>query len=110
AVEHQQRYAQQFEVKPPSAELFSRDPVAYAQQLETYQNISAKREAAQRDAEKYRAEQVQIQQARQQHEAEAFHQRLQAEVPEVFDPSTGQDVLKELTAIADWAESSGFFD
>src|SRR5206468_1898983 len=28
-------------------------------------------------------------------------QRLQAEVPEVFDPSTGQEVLKELTATAE---------
>lgn len=101
AVEHLQRYAQQFEVKPPSAELFSRDPVAYAQQLEAYQNITAQREQAQRDAEKFRAEQTQIQQARAAHEAEMFHQRLQAEVPEVFDPATGQDVLKELTATAE---------
>ena len=101
AAQHLQRYAQQFEVKPPSAELFQRDPVAYAQQLEAYQNISAQREKAQRDAEKYRAEQAQIQQARQQHEAEAFHQQLQAEVPEVFDPSTGQEVLKQLTATAE---------
>jgi len=101
AIERLQQYEKQFEVKPPSAELFSRDPVAYAQQLEAYQNISAQREQAQRDAERMRAEQAQIQQARQTHEAEAFHQRLQAEVPEVFDPATGQDVLKELTATAE---------
>ena len=101
AVEHLQRYAQQFEVKPPSAELFQRDPVAYAQQLEVYQNATAQREAAQRDAEKFRAEQAQIQQARAAHEAQAFHQQLQAEVPEAFDPSTGQEVLKELAATAE---------
>jgi len=101
AAERLQFYAKQFEVRPPSAELFSRDPVAYAQQLEAYQNITAQREQAQRDAERFRAEQAQVQQARQAHEAEAFHQRLQAEVPEVFDPATGQDVLKELTATAE---------
>lgn len=101
AVEHLQRYAQQFEVRPPSAELFQRDPVAYAQQLEAYQNITAQREQAQRDAERFRAEQAQLEQARKQHEAEAFHQRLRDEVPEVFDPTTGQDVLKELTATAE---------
>lgn len=101
AVQHLQRYAQQFEVRPPSAELFAQDPVAYARQLEAYQNSHAQREQAQRDAERFRAEQQQIQQARQQHEAEAFHQRLQAEVPEVFDPATGQEVLKELTATAE---------
>jgi hypothetical protein len=101
AVEHLQRYAKQFEVKPPSAELFQRDPVAYAQQLEAYQTITAQREQAQRDAEKFRAEQASIQSARQQHEAEQFHQQLQAEMPEVFDPSTGQSLLKELTATAE---------
>lgn len=101
AVQQLQRYAQQLEVKPPSAELFQRDPVAYAQQLEAYQNITAQREQAQRDAERFSAEQAQLQQVRQQHEAQAFHQQLQAEVPEVFDPSTGQEVLKQLTATAE---------
>ena len=101
AVQHLQRYAQQFEVKPPSAELFQRDPVAYAQQLEAYQNITAQREQAQRDAERFAAEQAQLQSARQQHEAELFHQQLQTEMPEVFDPSTGQELLGKLTATAE---------
>ena len=100
-VQYLQRYVQQFDLKPPSAELFQQNPVAYAQQLEAYQNSLAQRETAQRDAEKYRAEQAQLQAARKQHEAEAFHQQLQAELPEVFDPSTGQEVLKELTATAE---------
>jgi hypothetical protein len=101
AIETLQRYEKQFEVQPPNPDLIVTDPVAYAQQMRAYQNIAAQREQAQRDAERLRTEQAQIQQARQAHEAEAFHQRLQAEVPEVFDPATGQDVLKELTATAE---------
>lgn len=110
AVQHLQRYAQQFEVKPPSAELMNPqsphyNPVAYAQQLEVVQNITAQREQAQRDAEKFAAEQAQFQTVRQQHEAELFHQQLSTELPEIFDPTTGQELLKTLTATA---QSLGF--
>jgi thioesterase domain-containing protein len=60
AAEQLQAYAQQFEVKPPSAALFTQNPEAYAQQLEAYQYYTAQRESAQRDADKARAEQAQI--------------------------------------------------
>jgi hypothetical protein len=48
-------------MKPPSAALLRSDPDGYAQQLEAYQYYTAQRESAQRDADKARAEQAQIQ-------------------------------------------------
>jgi hypothetical protein len=101
AAEQLQRYAEMFEVKPPSAALLRQDPDAYAQQLESYQYYTAQRESAQRDADKARAEQTQLSQARAQHEAEAFRQQLEAELPEIFDPATGQQLAQELNATAE---------
>jgi hypothetical protein len=77
------------------------DPDAYANQLEAYQYYTAQREQAQRDADKARADQAQIQAARAQHEAEQFRQRLEAELPEIFDPATGQKLAQELNATAE---------
>jgi hypothetical protein len=96
-----QKYAQQFETKPPSAELFRTNPEAYAQQLEAHQYYTAQREQAQREAEAARAEQAQLQQAREAQEAQEFHQRLAAELPEAFDPENGQKFLQELAATAE---------
>ena len=87
AVEHLEHYAKQFEVRPPNAALLRTDPDAYAQQLEAYQHYSAQREQAQREAQQARAEHEQYLAALQQHEAQQFRQRLQAELPEVFDAS-----------------------
>ena len=101
AAEQLQRYAEMFEAKPPSAELFRLNPEAYAQQLEAYQYQTAQREQAQRDAEKARAEQAQLSEARQAHEAEMFRQRLQAEMPELLDPATGHELAKQLGATAE---------
>lgn len=101
AAEQLQRYAEMFDVRPPSAALFQADPVAYAQQLEAYQHNLAQREQAQRDAEAARAEQAQLSAAREQHEAELFHQRLEAELPELLDPANGQSLAKELNATAE---------
>jgi hypothetical protein len=101
AAETLQNYAKQFEVQPPSAALFTQNPEAYAQQLEAYQYYTAQREAAQRDAEKARAEQAQIQAARAEHEATMFRQQLEAEMPEIFDQASGQDLVKELNATAE---------
>ena len=101
AAEQLQHYAQQFEVRPPSAELFRLNPEAYAQQLEAYQTSQAQREAAQQDYQKAVAEQAQIQAAREQHEAELFRQRLEAELPEAFDPANGQKLLQEISATAE---------
>jgi hypothetical protein len=101
AAEQLQRYADMFEVKPPSAELFRLDPQAYASQLEAYQFNTAQREQAQRDADKARAEQAQLSEARSAHEAEQFRQRLALELPEIFDPSTGQQLAQELNATAE---------
>lgn len=105
AAEQLQRYAQMFEVKPPSAELFRQNPEAYAQQLEAFQFYSAQREQAQRDADKARDEQAQIQAAREAHEAQVFRQRLEAELPEALDPVSGQKLLQEIAATA---ETLGF--
>lgn len=101
AIELLQQYAKQFEVQPPSADLFRANPEAYAQQLEVYQHYTAQREKAQRDAEAARADQAKIQAAREAHEAEVFHQRLQAELPELLDPENGQKLAKELNATAE---------
>lgn len=101
AAEQLQNYARQFEISPPSAELFRTNPEAYAQQLEAYQYYTAQREKAQRDADAARGEQAQVQAAREAHEAEVFRQRLEAELPEAFDPSTGQQLLQGLAATAE---------
>ena len=105
AVEQLQHYAKQFEVAPPSASLLRSNPDAYAQQLEAYQYYSAQREQAQRDADKARDEQAQVQAAREAHEAEIFRQRLEAELPEALDPVHGQKLLQEIAATA---ETLGF--
>lgn len=99
-VEHLQRYAQQFEINPPDARLYAADPQAYAQQLETYQYAQAQRLQAQRDADTAKAEQAQYQSELQQHEAQAFRQQLEAEIPEAFDPANGQKFIEGLAATA----------
>ncbi len=99
AAERLAHYAQQFEVRPPDAALFRANPEAYAQQLEQYQYMTAQREQAQREADKARAEQGQYQAALQQHEAEQFRQRLEAELPEAFGES-GPKFIGELAATA----------
>ena len=95
------KYARQFEVQPPSAELFRSNPEAYANQLEAYQYYSAQREQAQRDSDKAQAEAHQYQTAREQHERQEFRQRLEAELPEAFDPAHGQTFLQGLAATAE---------
>lgn len=99
AVEQLSRYAQQFEVRPPDANLFRSNPEAYAQQLEAYQYANAQREQAQRDAERATAERDQYNAALQQHEAQAFRQRLETELPEAFGEG-GQKFISELAATA----------
>lgn len=101
-VEHLTSYAKQFEVRPPDAALFRANPDAYAQQLETYQYATAQREQAQREAEQARGEQAQYQAELQQHEAVAFRQRLQSELPEAFEESgqTNQAFIDTLAATA----------
>jgi hypothetical protein len=81
--------------------LFTQNPEAYAQQLEAYQYYTAQREAAQRDADKARGEQAQIQQQRAELQAERFQQQLAAELPEILDPESGQQLVKELNATAE---------
>ena len=92
AVQHLTQYARQFEVQPPDPALITQNPEAYAQQLSTYQYAQAQREQAQSDAEKAAAERDQYQAALREQEAKVFHQRLQAELPEVFDASGQQNV------------------
>ena len=101
-VEHLTQYAKQFEVRPPAAALLRQDPEAYAQQLETYQYATAQREQAQREAEQAKAEQAQYQAELQQHEAIAFRQRLEAELPEAFQEGgqTNQAFIDTLAATA----------
>lgn len=97
--EQLERYAQQLTVAPPDARLYAVDPQRYAEQLEQYQHFTAQREQAQREAEQARAVEAQYQQALEAQEREAFHQRLQAEVPELLDPATGPKLKSELEAI-----------
>jgi hypothetical protein len=106
AAERLQSYAKQFEVKAPDAVLMDPqsqyyNPAAYAQQLQHYQHSTAQREQAQRDAETARSEQAQIQAARAEHEAQAFRQQLEAELPELLDPENGQTLARELNATAE---------
>lgn len=100
AVEQLTHYAKQFEVRPPDAALYRQNPEAYAQQLEAYQYANAQREQAQRDASQATAERDQYNAAIQQHEAQAFRQRLEAELPEAFGES-GQKFIGELAATAE---------
>ena len=100
AVEQLTHYAKQFEVRPPDAALFRQNPEAYAQQLEAYQYANAQREQAQRDASQAIAERDQYNAALQQHEAQAFRQRLEAELPEAFGES-GPKFIGELAATAE---------
>jgi hypothetical protein len=107
AVQHLTQYAKQFEIAPPDPSLIATDPQAYAQQLSTYQYAQAQREQAQRDADKAAAERDQYQAALQQHEAQQFHQRLQAELPEAFE-SSGQTNRGFIDTLAATAEVLGY--
>jgi hypothetical protein len=109
AVQHLEHYAKQFEVRPPDAALFRQNPEAYAQQLETYQYATAQREQAQREADKARAEHEQYQSALQQHEAQEFRQRLQAELPEAYLPD-GQNNVEFISTLAATAKVLGYDD
>ena len=100
AVEQLNHYAQMLEVRPPDARLFAQDPAAYAQQLEIYETAKAQRENAQRKAAQAQAEREQYQAELQKQEAATFHQRLQTELPEAFDPTSGQQFINELAATA----------
>jgi hypothetical protein len=102
-----QNYAKQFEmqiVEPDIALAMSDNPAdraLYVQQDRMNKQILAQREQAQRDAETARAEQAQIQAARAEHEATMFRQQLEAELPEIFDQASGQELVKELNATAE---------
>ena len=109
AVEQLTQYAKMFEVRPPDAALFRSNPEAYAQQLETYQYATAQREQAQRQAEEAKAEQAQYQSVLQQHEAQAFRQRLEAELPEAFQEG-GQTNKAFIDSLAATAEALGYDD
>lgn len=107
AVQHLTQYAKQFEVQPPDPRLITQNPEAYAQQLATYQYAQAQREQAQRDAEKAAAERDEYKAALQQHEAQQFHQRLKAELPEAYDAS-GQLNQGFIDTLAATAEALGY--
>lgn len=100
AVERLNHYAEQLQVRPPDARLFQTDPAAYAQQLEVYQYAQAQREQAQHEAQKAQAEREQYLAELQKQEAATFHQRLQTELPEAYDPVNGQSFINELAATA----------
>lgn len=99
AAEQLGQYAKMLEIRPPDARLFSENPAAYAQQLETYQFAEAQRKNAQQEADKARGEHEQYQAALREHEAKEFRQRLEAELPEAFGES-GQKFIGELAATA----------
>jgi hypothetical protein len=107
AIERLNIYAQQFEVRPPDAALFRVNPEAYAQQLEAFEHAKAQREAAQRDAAQIKAARDQELAALQEHEAQRFRQRLEAELPEAFDAANGQQFINGLAATA---EALGYDD
>jgi hypothetical protein len=107
AAEHLQRYAQQFEmnVQEPDIALAMSDSPAdralYIQQDRAYKHMLAQRDNAQRDAQKAQAEQDQIRQQREALEAQRFQEQLEAEMPEIFEPESGQKLVKELNATAE---------
>lgn len=107
AVDRLSAYAQQFEVRPPDASLFSENPQAYARQLEAYQHYTAQREQAQRDAQRAEQDRQQYLAELQQHEAKQFHQRLQSELPDAFDAS-GQLNKGFIDTLAATAEVLGY--
>ena len=72
AAEQLERYAQQFTVQPPSAELYRVNPEAYAQQFEAFQIYTAQRDSAQREAEQARAVQAQYESEIERQEHQAF--------------------------------------
>ena len=99
-VERLNHYAQQLEVRRPDPRLLRSDPDAYAQQLEVYEYATAQREQAQREAAHAQQERDQYLAELQKQEAETFRQRLQSELPEAYDPVSGQQFINELAATA----------
>lgn len=106
-VEHLQRYAQQFATsaqEPDIALAMSDNPAdraLYIQQDRAYKHMLAQRDQAQRDAETARAEQGELQRKQAELAAERFHEQLAAELPEIFDPESGQELAKQLNATAE---------
>ena len=100
AVEQLNHYAKQLEVNRPDPRLLRTNPDAYAQQLEVYEYAKAQREEAQQLAAQHQAQREQYQAELQKQEAETFRQRLQTELPEAYDPVSGQSFINELAATA----------
>lgn len=93
-------FAEQLKPKVPDARLARTDPAAYAHMLSEYHEKSAQREQAQReaDAARQQAQAYQTQLAQQREHTETL--RLQSELPELFDPATGQERVNTLIATA----------
>src|SRR5262245_14762615 len=94
------QFAEALKPKAPDARLARTDPAAYAHMLSEYHERSAQREQAQREAELANQQWAAYQNQITQQEAQTSRLRLQAELPELFDPATGQERVKSLLATA----------
>lgn len=100
AARHLQQYAEQLKPKVPDARLAQTDPAAYAYMLQHYHETNAQREQAQRDAQAAMQRQQAYQSEIDAREQATYRLRLQSELPEAFDPASGQQFIEELAATA----------
>jgi hypothetical protein len=76
------------------------DPIAYAQQMRSYQQANAQRSAAQQAAQQH-AQQAQWQMAQAEQAEHAEQRRIIVDnFPEYADPTTGPELQRKLTAVA----------
>lgn len=94
-------FAEQLKPRVPDARLARTDPASYAHMLSEYHERNAQREQAQRQAD------MAAQQAKAYHDEQARQHaaiqsmRLQSELPELYDPTTGREKVQTLLATAD---------
>lgn len=93
-------YAEQLKPTVPDARLARTDPAAYAHMLSEYHEKSAQREQAQREADIAAQNAAAYQADLTQRELNTQKLRLQAELPELFDPVSGQERVQTLLATA----------
>lgn len=95
-----QQFAAQFEPQRPDPRLIAEDPDTYAAQLAAFEQHSAQRDYAQRQAQalQYQAQQAQQQQAAI--EAQQTRAVLAEKFPEFLDENTGPKLRQELGSIA----------
>lgn len=94
-------YAEQLKPRVPDARLARTDPSAYAHMLSEYHEKNAQREQAQRAADMANQQALAYQADLDQRKFNTQRARLEAELPELFDPATGQENVKTLLATAE---------